>query len=75
MSSKLNLDKFQESTKELPILRVHEKDSSLGCSVLQKFTSNLPTVPSSNCGGNFSLGKIIYAVLGNGQVEFTGWAV
>ena len=56
---------------------MHEKVFHLlGWSGLQKITSRLPSF--DNCGVHFPVGKMIYwvgtAVLGNGQVEFTGWA-
>ena len=46
----------------------------LGWSGLPEFTSKLLSFNKANA--HFSVGKMIYwvVVLGNGQVEFTGWA-
>ena len=65
MSSKLNLDKFQDSTKKLHISKVHEKEFHLGLVSLPKFTSELPSC--DNCGAHFLVDKIIYCVGSFGQ--------
>ena len=72
--TKLNIDQFLDSTEVLPILRVLEWCFQLG---VRQFYTNF----GLNClfviilVPIISLGKIIltgWAILSNGQVEFTG---